>query len=446
MGVSTVTAARILDGQNNGRPGEENVLTFEEFDNVALSKTYNVDFMTPDSAGTATAMLCGVKTNVATLGLDGRAVYSDCAASENAGQLDSLLHWAQAAGKRTGIVTTARVTHATPAAAYAKTPNRDWEGDTEMTKDDAPCKDIARQLIEDNPDINVILGGGRKFFLPDSKADPETNSVDPAQRQDGRDLIEEWENDKKSRGKKHKYVWNRDDFMKVTDKSEFLLGLFEPSHMNFDLLRTDSGPSGEPSLAEMVEKAIDILEEADNGFVLVVEGARIDHGHHGNLPKLSLYDTLAFDKAVKVARRNTELKDTLMIVTADHSHTFTISGYPTRGANILGLVDRGNAALDGKPRTILQYSNGPGYAEPRADLTGVDTTATGFMFSSGVPLPTETHAGEDVAIYASGPMSHLINGVKEQSYIAHVMAYASCLGPYSSGNKLRKCMTGRKKV
>ncbi|XP_053406541.1 alkaline phosphatase, tissue-nonspecific isozyme-like [Mercenaria mercenaria] len=190
MGVSTVTAARILDGQNNGRPGEENVLSFEEFDNVALSKTYNVDFMTPDSAGTATAMLCGVKTNVATLGLDGRAVYSDCAASENAGQLDSLLHWAQAAGKRTGIVTTARVTHATPAAAYAKTPNRDWEGDTEMTKDDAPCKDIARQLIEDNPDINVILGGGRKFFLPDSKEDPETNSVDPAQRQDGRDLIE----------------------------------------------------------------------------------------------------------------------------------------------------------------------------------------------------------------------------------------------------------------
>ncbi|XP_045190021.2 alkaline phosphatase-like [Mercenaria mercenaria] len=443
MGVSTVTAARILGGQNNGRPGEENILSFEQLDNVALSKTYNLGRMTPDSAGTATAILCGAKTNAGILGLDGRAVYSDCAASGNAEKLDSLLNWAQAAGKRTGIVTTSRVTHATPAAAYAKTPNRNWEGDTAMTPADAPCKDIARQLVEDNPNINVILGGGRMYFLPNTTKDPETYQIESGQRQDGRNLIEEWINDKINRMKNYRYVWNRDDFLTVDDNVEFLLGLFEPSYMNFDLLRKESGPSGEPSLAEMVEMAIKILMEGENGFFLLVEGARIDHGHHYNLAKLALHDALAFDKAVNVSRRNIEFEDTLMLVTADHSHTFNIAGYPSRGADILGLVDGGPQPLDGKPMTILQYSNGPSYAEPRRDLSGVDTTAYNFMFPSGIPLALETHSGEDVAIYASGPMSHLVNGVKEQSYIAHVMAYASCIGPYSTGRTFRQCMTAR---
>ncbi|XP_053391981.1 alkaline phosphatase, tissue-nonspecific isozyme-like [Mercenaria mercenaria] len=427
MGPTTVTAARILRGQLNNRPGEESVLAFEEFPNVALSKTYNVDRQTAGSAGTATAILSGVKTNYFIVGLDGRATASDCLSAEGK-EVETLVDWALAAGKRTGIVTTSRITHATPAAAYAHAPDRYWEGDVNTAEIEGGCRDIAQQLIDDNKDINVLLGGGRRYMLPNNTEDPETNKINSNHRRDGRNLIKEWEADKAARGLQHKYVWNKGQFDAVDYRyTDYLLGLFEPNHMQYELDR-DTSSSGEPSLAEMTKTAIEILSKEDKGYFLLVEGARIDHGHHDALAKKALHETLTFEDAIMDALRMTNKEETLVIVMADHSHVFDIAGYAYRGTDIFGLVepvDPTEETLDDKPYSVLLYGNGPAYSEPRENLTGVDMHDKDFAFPSGVPAPWETHGGEDVAIYAQGPMAHLIHGVQEQNYIAHVMAYSS---------------------
>ncbi|XP_053405179.1 alkaline phosphatase-like [Mercenaria mercenaria] len=387
------------------------VITFEQQPKPAAEEnkcglTYILDRMTADSAASATALMCGVKTNYLVIGMDGQAVYKNCIQSERKSEkLDSVLKWAQASGKRTGIVTTARITHATPAAAYANTPSRDWEGDSQMSKSDFPCKDIARQLIEDNKDINVLLGGGRRSFIPNYILDPETSRFDRNQRQDGRNLTAEWLNDKEERGVSHDYVWNRDQFLEVDgNKTDFLLGLFDPSHMNYDIERMEHGPFSEPSLSEMVGKAIDILKSGTDGFFLLVEGAKIDHGHHLNKPESALYDVLAMDKAVNVAISKTDFQDTLMIVTADHSHAFNIASYPSGGSDILAKGAK--------------------------------------QFPSGIPLISATHSAEDVSVYAKGPMTHLVHGVQEQTYFVYVMAYAACIGPYATGKNNKNCLRG----
>lgn len=106
-----------------------------------------------------------------------------------------------------------------------------------------------------------------------------------------------------------------------TDK---VLGLFAPSHMQYKLL---SQGSNEPSLAEMTEKALEMMRNNEEGFVLLVEGGRIDHAHHVTTARLALEETLEFEKAIDVVRRMTLEEDTLVVVTSDHGHVFTVGGY-----------------------------------------------------------------------------------------------------------------------
>ena len=203
MGVSTVTAARILEGQLKGMQGEENNLSFDLFPFTGLAKTYNVDAQTPDSAGTMTAMMSGVKTDVGVIGVDEDIVRGDC--STVAGnELVTALELAELAGKSTGVISTARITHATPAATYAKSADRNWEDISDMpaVAIDGGCKDIALQLVnfetnlEDrfpgaNVDgIEVVMGGGRRHFLPKDATfnSPDAVSSVEGDRTDGRDL------------------------------------------------------------------------------------------------------------------------------------------------------------------------------------------------------------------------------------------------------------------
>lgn len=431
MGISTITAARIYKGQRAGRTGEETVLNFEKDAHVALSKTYNVDRQTADSAGTATAYLSGVKANYATIGVDARVLRGNCSLlGDDSVKVKTIKDWFKEKGKSVGIVTTTRVTHATPGALYAKSPDRNWEGDADMVGMDAQCgKDIAYQLVYNGATPDVIMGGGRRVLLNNTTPDPETRTINSKQRRDGRDLIQEWLNIKQAGGKTARYVWNYDQFSAVSaTNTDHLIGVFNPSHMEYELERN---ATNEPSLAEMTRKAIEILRKNDKGYFLLVEGGRIDHAHHDNFGKKALADAVAFDDAVGVAKGMVG-KDTLIVTTADHSHPFNIVGYAQRGNNILGLVDPVDPeqeALDGMPYATLVYANGPGPG--RTNLTGVDTTANNHQQSRLVQFQAEweTHSGEDVAIYAHGPMSHLFHGVHEQSYIAHVIGYAACVGP-----------------
>jgi len=456
MGVSTVTAARIYAGQQQGMTGEEYVLSFEQLPHLALAKTYNTNQQTPDSAGTMTAIMTGSKTKAGVISVSDAALRADCKTALG-NELETLLEQSEKAGLSTGIVSTARLTHATPAAAFSHTPDRDWEYDLAIPQQqrDAGCTDIARQLIEFSAGdgLEVALGGGRGNFLPVSLVDPEYPDS-KGKRGDGRDLTAEW----LKKYAQSAYVWNKQQFdsVNVTD-TRHLLGLFQPSHMQYEIDRSGD-KSGEPSLSEMTVKAIDLLSRNDKGYFLLVESGRIDHAHHAGNAYRALNETRELANAVRIAMESTDRQDTLIIVTADHSHVFTIAGYPVRGNPILGKVitndgsgqslQQPDLAADGRPYTTLGYMNGPGYAvnvggdkrqylppdNGRHDLEGIDTTHPDFHQEAMIPTYSvleggrneysETHAGEDVAVYAGGPWAHLLYRTHEQNYIYQVMRHA----------------------
>ncbi len=460
MGVSTVTAARIMDGQSKGLMGEENTLSFGDFPFSGLAKTYNVDAQTPDSAGTMTAMMSGVKTDAGVIGISEAVQRGNCASTQG-NELVTALELAEIAGKATGIISTARITHATPAATYAKSAERNWEDVSDMpaTEATAGCKDIADQLVNfeanlearfsglDVDGIEVAFGGGRRHFLP---KDPAFNSPDAASstegdRTDGRDLTAEWQASYPNGA----YVFDQTGFDAINAATtERVFGLFNESHMQYEADRGND-IAGEPSLTDMTSKAIDILAKDNDGFFLMVESGRIDHGHHAGSAYNALTDTIEFANAVQAAVSKTNAEDTLIIVTADHSHVFTIAGYPKRGNPILGKVvpvgsDEPSLASDDMPYTTLGYTNGRGFknlgAETnadatyslaevtgRVDLTNIDTTTSGFHQEALVPGSSETHSGEDVGIHAKGPGANLVTGTNEQSVIFHIMDYAANL-------------------
>lgn len=463
MGVSTVTAARILDGQQRGVDGEWNRLSFERFSNLALSVTASANQQTSDSAPTATAMVAGIKTNDGAISVEQSIARNEfCTEVTRAKSVKTIMERAEERGMSTGVVSTARITHATPAVNFAHISNRNWEANNTIDGDlgskvlppgCTKVKDIAAQLVDFNvgDGIEVALGGGRPYFEPTTKSDPEYSSR-KGRRTDGRDLTAEW-----AAKPGAAYVWNKQQFDAIDPhKTRRLLGLFELSHLKYEADRSND-TAGEPSLAEMTRKAIQMLKKNPKGFYLMVEGGRIDHAHHVGNAYRALTDTIALANAVKVAREMTDDKDTLIIVTADHSHTLTIAGYPSRGNPILGKADTSTrliglspAATDslGLPYTTLGYMNGPGgwnghgsrrefnpltegysaeipFAGKRPDLTNVDTAHPNYLQEAAIPtLGAETHAGEDVAIYANGPRSYLFRGTLEQNAIYHVMAEA----------------------
>ncbi|XP_018606100.1 alkaline phosphatase-like [Scleropages formosus] len=429
MGISTVTAARILKGQLSGHSGEETQLEMDKFPYVALAKTYNTNAQVADSAGTATAYLCGVKANEGTVGVSAAAIRGQCNTTYG-NEVTSILKWAKDAGKSVGIVTTTRVNHATPSAAYAHCVNREWLSDAEMPLEalQEGCKDIALQLFENIPNIDVIMGGGRKYMFPSNMSDVEYPGEHKhmGTRRDGRNLVEEW----KDRFKNHRayYVWNRKDLLAINPNNvDSMLGLFEPGDFPYDLERN---VETDPSLTEMVETAIKILRKNPQGFYLLVEGGRIDHGHHEGKAKQALHETVELDRAIGRAGLLTSIHDTLTVVTADHSHVFNFGGYTPRGNPIFGLAPM-LSDVDQKPFTSILYGNGPGYKivnGVRENVSAVDYKQNNYQAQSAVPLRLETHGGEDVAIFSKGPMAHLLHGVKEQNYIPHVMAYAACIG------------------
>jgi alkaline phosphatase len=443
MGVSTVTAARILEGQNQGSAGEENSLAFDTFQHTALIKTYSVNQQTSDSAPTATAMVTGYKTNDGAIAVASGVDRGESNAAKIAPFiLETILEQAEARGLATGVVSTARITHATPAVNYAHIPNRDWERAGQLPAG-ATVLDIAAQLIarqKKGDGIEVVLGGGREMFLPTNVADPEY-ATRTGRRTDGRNLTQEWA----AAQPKSAFVWNKAQFDAINPNStKHLFGLFEPSHMQYEVDRANDG-AGEPSLAQMTAKAIQMLSKNRKGFYMMVEAGRIDHGHHAGNAYRALTDTVALSDAVRTAMRMTDREDTLILVTADHSHVFTIAGYPERGNPILGLVKVPNSNdfskdFQGRPYTTVSYSNGPGYASLATggdirsslppspgrvvDLSIIDTMDEGFHQESLVGLSSETHAGEDVALYARGPKAYLVGGTMEQNEIYHVIRAA----------------------
>ena len=420
MGPTVVTAARIY------RYGEDGKLTMETLPRTARVRTYSNDAQTTDSAPSMAAYMTGVKMNndVISMSPETRSFNtavtppvpyfsgadSTCPATGNGRPVTTILEIAKARGLATGVVTTTRVTHATPAATYSHICNRDGENT------------IAAQVVPGGAGYNtvlgtgldVLLGGGRRQFLP--------TTVSGGQRTDGRDLTAELTAAPNS----YTYVTTRDTLNAVTPAAATrLVGLFTTSHMNFD---ADRNPANEPSLAEMTTKAIDVLAAKPNGYFLMVEGGRIDQALHPTFGRRAMQDTIAFDEAIKATLAKVDLTNTLIVVTADHDHTLTLNGYarrtgPSTDANgvyaqpgILGLVKNvvtgaNDLDADGQPYTNLIFGNGENRTQgPRTAVD--DATAAGLEYhqEAGVRMNSggETHGSGDVMLMATGAGSDTV--------------------------------------
>jgi alkaline phosphatase len=424
MSITTLTAARIWQGQQQGLLGEEHFLHFEKFPHTALIKTYNTNQQTPDSAGTMSAMMTGVKTRAGLISMGTEQELSDCQGSERYRQ-ETLLEWGHKQGFDTGVVTTARLTHATPAATYAHSPDRGWEGDYDRHSNAYwyGCDSIAKQLINTAfpAGLDLALGGGSsklESYYPDFKQ----------QFPHGRLLTDN-------------QSLQALDFTSDSNSNVQLgpiLGVFSPGHLSLELDNNNKN-SQQPSLQQMTKKAIQYFQQRNGYYLLVIEGARIDHAHHKGNAARALSETASLANAVKLADEMTADDDTLIIVTADHSHTFTMAGYPKRGNPILGTaMNQQNETVlanDGLPYTTLGYANGKAYGRQvkKADdvVDGllvssewIDSQSVNFQQGVAVPLIFETHGSDDVALHAKGPAAYLFTGLMEQHEIFHTILQA----------------------
>lgn len=432
-GVGTNYAIRLFAGQQAGGLGDDHVLPFETFTDIALVKTYSTNGQTPDSAPTATAMNSGIKTKNDMINVADSVVVDDCTAGLENGAT-TFAEIASAMGKSVGVISTARITHATPAAVYARTVNRDWEDNTSIPEGCAQL-DIAAQLMAQMQAgvIDIAMGGGRRHFLPVEVTDEEGKE---GLRTDGRNIVQEVID---AGGQ---YAWNTEGFMALTAGGNApVLALFESSHMQYEFDRTD-----EPSLVQMTEMAINALDQNEAGYYLNVEAGRVDHANHGGNLYRTVTDGVAFADAIAKAMEMTDPATTLIIVTADHEHAIAFNGYCGRGSSIVGLCYEADPAGvehldelamgdDGAPYSVAGFLNGAGsvlveqadgtFSGSRpADLTNEMAIDPDYLQQALIPMSSETHSGEDVAVYARGPWSHLFGGTIEQNVIFHVMNHA----------------------
>lgn len=302
------------------------------------------------------------------------------------------------------------------------------------SKADDTCKDIARQLIENEPGrkLNVIMGGGLRSFISES----------PGRRKDGRNLTDEWLEDHNH----SEFVTDRYQMMNIEQETEHLLGIFASSHMHFN---ADRNAELEPSLAEMTKTAIKVLKRKNlNGLLLVVEAGKIDLAHHYNNAFRALDDTLALDEAIEVAVRSfgkvsfylfqinnfiemfiVDMSDSMIIVTSDHASAVVYSGFATpKDYSILGM-DKFLSNVNKKPYQLLLYSSGLGH-----DYFNESSATTDYRNSyhqATIPSTWSNHAGDDVPLYAVGSLANILfGGSMDQTYIPHAIAFAMCLFDY----------------
>ena len=436
MGMTTLTAARIYS------VGEDGELTIDTLPETAFVKTFSNDAQVTDSAPSMSAYMTGVKMNNEVLSMSadtvaidpindaaGNKLGNNCG-SKNGSPVTTLLEVSKAAGLSTGVVTTTRVTHATPAATYSHICHRDLEND------------IAAAVVPGGSGFNsalgstgldVLLGGGSQFFKP---------VKDGGKRADGRDLIAEM------KAKNYAFASNSSEFNAIDGaKTDKLLGLFTSSHMSYDL---DRDPAKEPSLAEMTTKAMDVLSKNSKGYFLMVEGGRIDHALHETTAKKALQDTVAFDNAIKAAiakakLTDPELKNTTIVVTADHDHTLVLNGYAKRtgktasgNAGVLGVVKNYVTGavekdLDGAPYSIIGFGNGENRVQAsRAGQSALDDSVTGAATyhqeaAIRVSAGNETHGGTDVFLGAIGKGSETFLGTIDNTKVFGLVKNAAGL-------------------
>lgn len=436
MGPVTTTAARIYKYK------EEGSLAMDTMPYAARVKTFSLDAQTTDSAPSMAAYMTGVKQRNEVVSMDGNtyaqayrpgadsgtgvaSAVNKCPASGNGAAVPTLLELAIAQGRATGAVTTARLTHATPAATYAHVCHRDAE------------YDISRQAVPGGAGYNAALGNGVDVLLGGISSYWRPYDANSKRgRPDGRDLVAELQ------AKGYTFVNDQSSLAAApVVAGTRLIGLFDQAmsqgHMSYE---ADRNPAAEPSLAQMAVKAVDVLSKNDKGFFLMVEGGRIDHALHGTNAYRALTDTIAFDDAIKavierVKQFDPNLEQTLIVVTADHDHTIAFNGYGKRGTDILGLnvsyaTGQPSTDANGVNYTTLVFGNGSNRVSTRANLDQSVVTAKDYLqevvVRTGSP-GSETHGGGDVKLHAVGVGAQSFKGTIDNTRVFSLIRSASGL-------------------
>jgi alkaline phosphatase len=419
MGATTITAARIFKYK------EEGFLAMESLERSARIKTYSNNAQTTDSAPSMGAYMTGIKINNDVISMaDAKSVYPkkdangndtiDNCVPGNGRAAPTILELAKANGKSVGAVTTTEMTHATPASTFAHSCHRNT------------AYSIAAQIVPGGPGYNtalgdgvdVLMGGGRNLFTP---FDATSNKKG---RSDGRDMLAEF-------GARGYTVATNAGQMQAARAGRKFVGIYSASsHLDYEMERR----AEQPALSQMALKAVDLLAPNPKGFFLMVEGGKIDHALHDSNAKRAMVETIAFDDAIKavIARMKVldpGLRNTLIVITADHDHAIAMNGYAKRGNPILDIVRNysdGQAArdADGKTYTTLVFGNGPNRKDTRVDVDSAEALADDYHQETGVRMGSETHGGGDVKLFATGAGSKAFKGTMENTKVFHLMKAA----------------------
>jgi alkaline phosphatase len=279
MAMPQVSSTEAFLGTAGDAPMEK--LAFSEFPAQGMITTYAADRFITGSAAAGTALASGYKTYINAIGV-----------GVDKQPLKTLVEYAEEKGMATGLVTSTRLTHATPAVFAAHNVDRGNENE------------IAADMADSG--VDYMVGGGYRYFV---KADGPLKS----KRTDDRDIVAEMVD------MGYKTFISEEatqDFLAYEPwRGDQVIGLFGYSHLDYDI-----DNSNQPSLAELTAKGIDLLSQDEDGFFMMVEGGRIDHACHANDAVTAIQDTLAFNDAVKEAIDfyNEHPEETLIVVTADH--------------------------------------------------------------------------------------------------------------------------------
>ncbi len=386
MGPGYVTAARLTLAGTRGR------LRLDEIPYTAIMRTYATDSPVTDSAAAASAMACGHKTANGVICQDSSAIYGE----RDGRRLKSIALLAKHRGMRVGIVTTARVTHATPAAFFGVHNDRGAE------------RELARQAI-DSP-LDFIIGGGRREFAP-GRADPEHRSVD----------VEDLMATARSNG--WMVVEDASSLMEIKDLEKPVLGLFASGHLPYEWdSGPDAGPDGNsdkprsaPTLVQMTTWAIDRLLGSGEPFLLVVEAGRVDHAGHANRARTMTIEMKALDDSVGVALDRLDPESTLVLVTGDHeTGGLAINGYPDEKDGIWGTYF---SEWQDRTYSVLTFATGPGMGE--SSLESFDPAED--RRPSGVHLESAAHTGTDLPLYGWGAGAEQVRGTIDNTAVYRLL-------------------------
>jgi alkaline phosphatase len=352
---------------------------------VGMHRTYSANSEVTDSAAAGTAMATGTKTNNGMISMD-----------PDGNKLETILQAAEKSGKSSGLVATSTITHATPAVFASHVESR------------ADEKDIAPQLLQN--DVDVILGGGKKYFSDDLLNKAE---------QDGYEIVSDAQS------------------LNDIEKTGKLIGLFAEDSLSPEL---DRESTDEPSLKEMTSAAIDVLSNDKDGFFLMVEGSQIDWAGHANDAAWAMKDAEAFEDAVEAALDFAKKdKKTLVVIAGDHdTGGMSVGGYGKSGANleILKTVTATgdfmaaqiNEEQSNIQEVLLHYA---GISLTDAEINQIEQASNpAFEINSIISKHalvgwTHTgHTGTDIPVYAYGPQAHKFAGLIENTDFPKLMAEA----------------------